>query len=103
MDSLSNNNNNDVLFKFNTYEEFNKERLELNYENTLKIWYSLPTSLPDINDQRVKRHTLQEQQARERKIKFFTFYGRLLKRTCLKNYIHSRGENLLRWKNMICT
>ena len=29
------------LFDFDTYEEFRKERLKLNYENTLKLWYSL--------------------------------------------------------------
>jgi hypothetical protein len=44
------NDDNDILFEFQTYEEFQKERLKLNNENTLKLWYSLPSNLTSIDN-----------------------------------------------------
>ncbi|CAF4004367.1 unnamed protein product [Rotaria sp. Silwood2] len=38
----------DIPFEFKTYEEFKSERLKLNHENTLKLWYSLPSGLPTV-------------------------------------------------------
>ncbi|CAF3412441.1 unnamed protein product [Rotaria sp. Silwood1] len=48
----------DKYFEFKTYEEFRKERLKLNYDNTLKLWYSLPDTLPINDNNRVRRQTL---------------------------------------------
>ncbi|CAF1498497.1 unnamed protein product [Rotaria sordida] len=31
------NDDGDILFDFNTYEEFKNEQLKLNYESTLKL------------------------------------------------------------------
>ncbi|CAF1064917.1 unnamed protein product [Rotaria sordida] len=53
----------DKYFEFKTYEEFRKERLKLNYDNTLKLWYSLPDTLPLNDNNRVRRHTRKQQRA----------------------------------------
>jgi hypothetical protein len=89
-----NANDKDILFEFNTYEEFTKERLKLNYENTLKLWYSLPADLPNIDDGPVQRRTRRQQRAIFRKTKLLYIYSKLFKRTCLKKKIYSRGEKL---------
>ncbi|CAF1478785.1 unnamed protein product [Rotaria sp. Silwood1] len=59
MDNLDTN----TYFEFKTYEEFRKERLKLNYDNTLKLWYSLPDTLPISDNNRVRRQTRKEQRA----------------------------------------
>ena len=84
----------DILFEFNTYEEFTKERLKLNYENTLKLWYSLPTDLSNIDDRLIQRCTPRQQRKTFRKVKVLYLYSKLLKRTCFKKKIYSRGEKL---------
>lgn len=88
------NDDGDILFDFNTYEEFKTERLKLNYESTLKLWYSLPSGLPSIDNQRVKGHTPRQQRVRMRKAKIFVVYYKLLKRTFLKKKIRSKGSRL---------
>lgn len=87
-------NDKHIFFEFNTYEEFTKERLKLNHENTLKLWYSLPTDLSNINDGLIKRRTPRQQRAMFRKLKVLYVYSKLLKRTCFKKKIYSRGEKL---------
>lgn len=90
----ANNDNDDgnILFDFDTYEEFRKERLKLNYESTLKIWYSLPSGLPNIDNERVKGYTHRQQRVRMGKAKLFVVYYMLFKRTFLKNRIRSKGK-----------
>ncbi|CAF3889191.1 unnamed protein product [Rotaria sp. Silwood1] len=80
----------DIYFEFKTYKEFRKERLKLNYDNTLKLWYALPNVLPTNDNNRVRRQTPKQQRARLRKMKFFAFYSIFLKKTFLKKKIHSK-------------
>jgi len=94
MEISLNANDKDILFEFNTYEEFTKERLKLNYENTLKLWYSLPADLSNIDDGLIQRRTPRQQRKIFRKVKVLYVYSKLLKRTSLKKKIYSRGENL---------
>jgi hypothetical protein len=94
MEISLNANDKDILFEFNTYEEFTKERLKLNHENTLKLWYSLPADLSNIDDGLIKRRTPRQQRAIFRKVKILYVYSKLLKRTCLKKKIYSKGEKL---------
>ena len=88
---LSENDKN-IIFEFNTYEEFTKERLKLNHDNTLKLWYALPTDLSNIDDVILQRRTPREQQKIFRKIKLLYVYSKLLKKTCFKKKIYARGE-----------
>jgi hypothetical protein len=82
----------DAYFEFKTYEEFRKERLKLNYDSTLKLWYSLPNGLPTIDNKLVRRQTPKQQRARVRNMKFFAFYYTLLKKTFLRKKIQSKGK-----------
>ena len=84
----------DTYFEFKTYEEFRRERLKLNHESTLKLWYSLPNGLPTIDNQLFRRQTPRQQRARIRNLKFFAFYCTLLKKTFLRNKIQSKGKKL---------
>ena len=86
------NDGSDILFDFNTYAEFKNERLKLNYENTLKLWYSLPSVLPSIDNRFLRRHTSRQQRVQLRKMKLFAMYYILLKRTFLKKRIRSKGR-----------
>jgi hypothetical protein len=94
MEVSLNANDKDILFEFNTYEEFTKERLKLSYENTLKLWYSLPAGLPNIDGGPAQRRTPRQQRKIFRKIKLFYFYSKLFKRSCLKKKMYSKGEKL---------
>ena len=94
MEISLNNNDKNALFEFKNYEEFTKERLKLNYENTLKLWYSLPASLPNDNDGLVPRRTCRQQRKISRKMKLLNMYTRLLRRTCFKKRIYFRGKKL---------
>ena len=96
MEVSLNTNDKDSLFEFRTYEEFTKERLKLNYENTLKLWYSLPAGLPNVDDGLVQRRTPRQQRRIFRKLKLLYVYSKLCKRTCLKHKIYARGEKLHR-------
>src|SRR5690242_6592738 len=87
-------NDGDVLFDFNTYEEFKKERVKLNYESTLKLWYSLPSELPSVDNQRIRGYSTRQQRARIRKVKRFVVYCLLLKRTFLRRKIRSKGRKM---------
>ena len=87
-------NDKHIFFEFSTYEEFTKERLKLNHDNTLKLWYSLPTDLSNIDDGLIQRRTPGKQRAIFRKLKVLYVYSKLLKRTCLKKKIYSKGEKL---------
>jgi hypothetical protein len=93
MDNILTNNNNDAFFEFSTYEEFRKERLELNHDNTLRLWLSLPSGLPAIDNKLVRRQTPKQQRARVRNMKFFAFYCTLFKKTFLRKKIHSKGKS----------
>ena len=84
--------NGDAYFEYKTYEEFRTERLKLNYDSTLKLWFSLPNGLPSIDNKLVRRQTVKQQRKRLRKMKFFAFYCALLKNTFLKKKIHSKGN-----------
>ena len=75
-----NNEDGDILFAFKTYEEFKNERLKLNYESTLKLWYSLPSGLPRIENRRIREYTSRQQRVRMGKVSFFAVYCMLLKR-----------------------
>jgi len=86
------NDDGDILFDFNTYEEFKNERLKLNYESTLKLWYSLPSGLPTIDNRRVRGYTRRQQRIRLGKVELFVVYYILLKRTFLKKKIRSKGR-----------
>ena len=86
------NSNPDKYFEFKTYEQFRDERLKLNHESTLKLWYSLSTDLSSIDNKLAKRQTIQQQRARLRKMKFFAFYCTFLKKTCLKKKIYAKGK-----------
>ena len=77
---MNNNNDNDVLFEFNNYEEFRSSRLKLNHESTLKLWYSLPSDLRDIQNKLFRQQTLRQQRSRARNLKFFAFYSSFLKK-----------------------
>ncbi|CAF4332261.1 unnamed protein product, partial [Rotaria sordida] len=79
----------DTYFEFKTYEEFRKERLKLNYDCTLKLWYSLPDTLPTNDNNRVRRQTRKQQRARFRKIRNYLVYAILFKKTSLKKKIKS--------------
>ncbi|CAF1387097.1 unnamed protein product [Rotaria sordida] len=79
----------DTYFEFKTYEEFRKERLKLNYDCTLKLWYSLPDTLPTNDNNRVRRQTRKQQRARFRKIRHYLVYAILFKKTSLKKKIKS--------------
>ncbi len=83
----------DTYFQYSTYEEFRKERLKLNYDSTLKLWYSLPQGLPSIDNQLVRRQTPKQQRARVRNMKFFAFYCTLFKKTFLRKKIQSKGKS----------
>jgi hypothetical protein len=86
------NGSGDTLFDFNTYEEFKNERLKLNYESTLKLWYSLPSVLPSIDNRLLRQHTSRQQRVRMGKITLFPIYYILLKRTFLKKRLRSKGR-----------
>ena len=86
------NEDGNILFVFKTYEEFKKERLKLNYESTLKLWYSLPSGLPSIENQRVRGYTSRQQRVRMGKVSLFVVYCTLLKRTFLRKRICSKGR-----------
>jgi hypothetical protein len=86
------NSDADTYFEFKTYEEFRIERLKLNYNSTLKLWYSLPNGLPTSANKLVRRQTSKQQRARLRNMKFFAFYCTLFKKTFLKKKIHSKGK-----------
>jgi hypothetical protein len=83
---------NDILFEFQTYEEFRRERLKLNNESTLKLWHSLPSNLTNIDNTLFRRQTIRQQRKRTRNFKCFAIYSLLLRKTCLKNKIHSKGK-----------
>ena len=82
----------DILFDFDTYEEFKTERLKLNYENTLQLWYSLPSELRSIDNQRVRAYTSRQQRMQKGKAKLFVVYYVLFRQTFLKKRIHSKGR-----------
>ena len=82
----------DVLFVYNTYEEFQQEREKLNYENTLRIWYSLPSGLPNIDNERIKRYTSLQQRKRVGKVSAFAIYCILFKKTSLRKKISAKGK-----------
>ncbi|CAF1140949.1 unnamed protein product [Adineta ricciae] len=84
----------DVLFVFNTYEEFQQEREKLNYENTLRIWYSLPSGLPNIDNERIKRYTSLQQRKRMGKVSAFAIYCILFKKTSLRKKISAKGARI---------
>ncbi|CAF4025210.1 unnamed protein product [Adineta steineri] len=85
----------DTYFEFKTYEEFRAARLKLNYDSTLKLWYSLPEGLPTSEDnQLVRRQTTRQQRARVTYMKFYAFYCTLLKKTFLRKKIQSKGFRL---------
>lgn len=86
------NTDDNVYFEYPDYEEFRRERLQLNHESTLKLWYSLPAGLPSLDNQLVRRQTPQQQRSRVRSMKFFAFYCTLFKNTFLKQKIHSKGK-----------
>lgn len=83
----------ETLFEYATYEEFRQERLKINHESALHLWYSLPTTLPDRDNQLVRRQTSRQQRRRVRQMKFFAFYCTLFKKTFLKSKIHAKGED----------
>ncbi|CAF1316580.1 unnamed protein product [Rotaria sordida] len=85
---------NDILFEFESYEEFQRERLKLNAESTLKLWYSLPSNLTNIDNKLIRQQTLKQQKKRLRNLKFFAIYSMFLKKTFLKNRIRSKGFQL---------
>jgi len=85
------NFNADTFFEFKTYEEFRTERLKLNYDSTLKLWYSLPNGLPTTDNQLVRRQTPKQQRTRVRNMKFYAFYCTLLKKTFLRKRIQKKG------------
>ncbi|UJR12318.1 hypothetical protein I4U23_016495 [Adineta vaga] len=89
-----NSTDNNIFFEFDTYEEFTKERVKLNYEHTLKLWYSRPTDLSNIDNRFIQQRTRQQQRATLRKIKVFYFCSKLFKRTCLKKKMYSKGTRL---------
>lgn len=96
----------DVLFDFPSYEDFQRERLTLNHENTLKLWYSLPTNLTNINNQLFRQQTLQQQKKRFRNFKLFALYSMILKKTFLKNKVRSKGKcnkHLISYTSPYCT
>lgn len=82
----------DTYFEYKTYEEFRKERLKLNYDSTLKLWYSLPNGLPTTDNQLVRRQTPKQQNKRVRNMKFFALYCTLFKNTFLRKKIQSKGK-----------
>ncbi|UJR17091.1 hypothetical protein I4U23_003988 [Adineta vaga] len=84
----------DTLFAFNTYEEFKNERVKINYENTLQLWYSLPSGLPKIDNQRIKEYSSRQQRMRMGKVSAFAVYCALFKRTPLRKRISSKGSRL---------
>lgn len=89
---MSDLNEQDIYFQYPTYEEFRTERLKLNYESTLKLWYSLPTDLSSLDHKLVQRHTIRQQRARILRMKFFAFYCSLFGKTRWKAKIHSKGQ-----------
>ncbi|CAF0943955.1 unnamed protein product [Adineta steineri] len=88
------NDDGNILFDFSTYEEFRTERLKINYENTLKLWYSLPSGLPTVDNRRVRRYSHREQRARKKKVMRFCAYYVLLKRTPYKKKVYAKGSQL---------
>lgn len=88
---MNNINDNDIFFDFPNYEEFRRERLKLNNENTLKLWHSLPTNLTNIDSKLFRHQTPRQQKKRIRNFKFFAMYSLFLKKTFFKNKIHSKG------------
>ena len=70
----------ETYFEYKTYEEFRKERLKLNYDNTLKLWYSLPNGLPAMDNTLVRRQTPKQQRARVRNMKFLHFIVHCLRK-----------------------
>lgn len=89
------NTQTDMFFQYSIYEEFRRERLILNHDSTLKLWYSLPNGLPSSDNPIVRRQTSKEQRKRIRKMKFFAFYCTLLKKTFLRKKIQSKGLKLI--------
>lgn len=88
-------NQTDSYFEYSTYEEFRQERLKLNHESTLKLWYSLPNGLPSLDNQLVRRQTSKQQRKRIRSMKFFAFYCTLLKKTFLRKKIQTKGTYVM--------
>ena len=82
----------DTFFEFQSYEDFHRERLKLNHENTLKLWYSLPTNLTNIDNTLFRQQTRRQQRKRFRNFKFFAVCSMFFKRTFLKNKIRSKGK-----------
>ena len=80
------------FFEFPTYEEFSKERQKLNFEHTLKLWYSLPAGLPDAVEGYLYRYTPQQQRTAFRKIKIYYLYTKVFKRTCIRKKVYSKGK-----------
>ena len=86
-----NTNDTNTFFEYATYDEFRRERLVLNHESALNLWYSLPAGLPTLANSLVRRQTPKEQRSRLRKMKFFAFYCTLLRKTFLRKRIHGKG------------
>jgi len=87
----NNSNDNDIFFEFSNYEEFRSERLKLNNGNTLKLWYSLPSNLTNIDSKLFRQQTLRQQRKRIRNFKFFAIYSLILKKIFFKKKIQSKG------------
>ncbi|CAF1423246.1 unnamed protein product [Rotaria sp. Silwood1] len=98
MAATNDGSDSDIPFEFKTYEEFKSERLKLNHENTLKLWYSLPSGLPTTNNPLIKRYTLHQQQTRIKNIRSFISYANVFRRTFRKKKIRSKGFHL--WNDM---
>ena len=86
-----NTNDTNTFFEYDTYDEFRQERLLLNHESTLKLWYSLPAGLPTLANTLVRRQTPKQQRSRLRNMKLFAFYCTLLRKTFLRKKIHEKG------------
>ena len=82
----------DPYFQYPSYEEFRTARSKLNYESTLKLWYSLPTDLSGLDANVAQRHTSKEQRARMLRMKFFAFFCSLFGKTRWRAKIHAKGQ-----------
>lgn len=85
----------DTVFEYKTYDEFRAERMKLNYENTLRLWYSLPTNLSSLDPKLAPRHTAKQQKAHLLRLKLFAFYCSLLSKSCVKGKIHAKGKQAI--------
>lgn len=103
MEEVHKSDENNDFFEFSTYEEFTKERLKLNNERTLKLWYTLPSDLSNLGDRFLQRRTVRQQKAILRRVKLLYLYSKLFKRTCIKKRIYSKGEHFqIVVKNDMC-